>query len=155
MVEAALMVCACVLLLVFVLEPHVRATDAIVLEAVYCYYWLLCIYLLILSSGIDCRALSHICGRLYLWVSLFRVGLFTHIYYLFYGTSHIMPFPAYNFEVIHWCFLASSVLMFLNGEGTFKCSFIFLQRSWMSLLCTHLHIQPCCTWTSVLFCFSW
>ena len=29
----------------------------------------------------------------------------------FYGSSHIVPLPAYYFEVIHCCCVASSVLM--------------------------------------------
>ena len=37
-------------------------------------------HLFILSSGVECNALSHICGRLHLPMILFRVGLFTLIY---------------------------------------------------------------------------
>ena len=57
--------------------------------------------LFILSSGVECKAFSHICGRLYLSMFLFKVGLFTLAYCFFYQPRHIVPFPAYNYEVVH------------------------------------------------------
>ena len=45
-------------------------------EVVYIYFY----FFVYLSSVIEYRTLSQICGRLYLPIFLFRVGLFTHIY---------------------------------------------------------------------------
>ena len=44
------------------------------------FYVLLFIYLLGLNSAIENRTLSQLCGRLYLPIFLFRVGLLTLIY---------------------------------------------------------------------------
>ena len=91
------------------IKPHV-STDNMVLRS---YMLLSKIYLLVLSSWMENRILSQMCGRLCLPIFLLRVGLLTLIYmaYLL-ALANVMPLPAYYLEVVHCCYLASSVLVF-------------------------------------------
>ena len=60
------------------LEPHV-GTDVMLLR-LFIYFSFIYFCLFILSSGMEYGTLSQICGRLYLPILLFRVGLLTLIY---------------------------------------------------------------------------
>ena len=79
----------------FLLEPQARHI---------CYYaW--GYSLLILSYMMECRTVSQICGRLYLPIFLFQIGLFTLMYIAYFMVL------SYNFLAVHCC-MASSALMF-------------------------------------------
>ena len=75
-----MLLCNCVVLVLRVLEPMVMAYVVVmpfwILE--FWIHWILKVsYFLSFSSGIENSILSHICGRLYFPMFLFRVGLFT------------------------------------------------------------------------------
>ena len=71
--------CRMVIYFIFILflflEPYV-GTDVMVLRLLYFFY----LFLFIISSWMEYRTLSQICGMLYLPIFLFRVGLLTFIY---------------------------------------------------------------------------
>ena len=78
---------------------------------------------LILSPGMVNRTLSHICGRLYLPVFQFRVGLFT----LMYMASLMVLAMLFSSLPIIWKFSIDVLWLLLFwcpkiGDGAFKCS---------------------------------
>ena len=86
----------------------------------YCAEWL---YLFILSSGIACKTLSQMCGRLYFPIFLLRVGLFTLMYMdsfmvlakLFSSLPIILKFSiVVSWPLLSWCAKIE--------DGDFKCS---------------------------------
>ena len=105
----------------------------------------------VFSSEMENRTLSQMCGRLYLPIFLFRIGLWTLIYIAsFMALALIVPLHAYYFDTVHCCCVASSVLMFKDWWRCFKMFFILF---WLTPLYTHHHIQSCHTWTSVWYYF--
>ena len=81
------------------------------------------VILFIFSSGIEYRTLSQICGRLYLSIFLFRVGLFTDIYPASFKALAILcpslPMILKFLTDVVW----PVVLWFSNiGEGASRCS---------------------------------
>ena len=38
----------------------------------------------------------------------------SYVYSFFYGPCHNVPLPAYDFEVVHFCYVASIALLFKN-----------------------------------------
>ena len=80
-------------------------------------------YLIIFSSGMDCKILSYRCGRLYFPMFLFNVGLFTVMYMasftalaiLISSLPIILKFSTdVMWPVLFWC---SCI-----GDGAFRCS---------------------------------
>ena len=85
-------------------------------------------YLFIFSSGMECRALSQRCGRLYFPIFLFRVGLFILMYMaslmalaiLCPSLPMILKFStAVVWPLLFWCSKMD--------DGALKCLYIFPQ----------------------------
>ena len=68
----------------------------------------------IFSSEMKNRTLFQMCGRLDASISIQGRVVDPNIYCFFYGSSHVVPLPAYLFEVVHCCGVASSGLVFKN-----------------------------------------
>ena len=81
-------------------------------------------WLLILSSWMVSRTLSHICGRLYLPMFLLRIGLLTFYVNRFLDWNcKVVPFPTYYTKVLQSCVMACVGLVFLCG---WRCHEMFL-----------------------------
>ena len=50
------------------------------------------------------------------------------MYSFFYGSSHLVPLPAYDLEVVHCCCVAISVFMFKYWWGCFQMFFVSLSK---------------------------
>ena len=86
-----------------------------------------------LGSWTENINLSQMCGRLYLPIFLFGIGLVTLTYDLFNSTIHFMPLTAYYLEVVHCCSMANIALVYKYWWRYFQIFFISLSKcsSWL------------------------
>ena len=129
--QAALMLCACIVIHFcfgssWQRHRHYCAWD-------YLLILLLFIYWFILNSRVECRTLSHLCGRLYLPMILFIVGLFTLIYityilYIYcYETDKIRQKSHYtNWQTKGWQWLWLIGWIYQEGQDPVVHSYIYI-----------------------------